>query len=277
MSLKAKLQARLSELGYAPKRALGQNFLINETAIEKILKKTSELAPAAVIEIGPGLGALTDGLRSQHPNLRVIELDRGFAQYWRNQGLEVHEEDALQINWPEKFGSLPRPLGLVSNLPYQIAARLVIELSLSKLGPDFMVLMFQKEVAVKIRAAARTPDYGLLSVIAQSFWDIEMVLELSSGDFFPPPKVASRVLSFRRKHKGPTENTIEFLEFLKASFHQRRKLLRNNLGGWLGRQNASLEQLDLLLVSLKHSVKARAEELTVSDFIRLFHELSRSV
>lgn len=229
MSLKDDTLAKLKELGLSPKRSLGQNFLIREDAVEKIVQAVKSFRPKAVEEVGPGLGSLTHSLLKAGLSLRVVELDRGFAEYWRNLGLEVTEADALQINWAE-LNLVGNDVVLVSNLPYQISASLVIDRSLDATPCTGMILMFQKEVAQRITAKSGSEDYGMLSVVAQTFWHVEGILEAGPRDFWPAPKVASRVLRFScalDRLNGASKQ--DFFRFVKQGFSQPRKLLASNL------------------------------------------------
>ncbi|MES3037595.1 MAG: 16S rRNA (adenine(1518)-N(6)/adenine(1519)-N(6))-dimethyltransferase RsmA [Bdellovibrionota bacterium] len=267
-SAKQRLDKVLSSLGVDPKKSLGQNFLISDNVIGKILKATENFQFKNLLEIGPGAGALTSLLINKDANFKVIELDRVFSQYWRDQGLEVIEADALHVDW-DKW-NLPETL-LVSNLPYQISSSLVIDRSLDEAPLTGMVLMFQKEVAQRIRAEIRTEHYGMLSVIAQNFWEVAMVSEAGPGDFWPPPRVASRVLSFKPKSVTGFDRN-KFLKFVKQGFSQRRKLLRSNLSGILSAEKRL--QLDEWLLGQVQNPQARAEELSPDMWRRLFLEMS---
>lgn len=145
MTRKELILQRLRELGAEPKRSLGQNFLVAEHVIEKILNAVKLTPSSALIEVGPGLGALTEGLAELGRPMKVVELDSRFAAVWRSRGLEVIEEDALALEW--KTLNLASDTLLVSNLPYQISSSLVIERSIDPAGVAKMILMFQKEVA----------------------------------------------------------------------------------------------------------------------------------
>lgn len=260
MSLVEKVKQHLLALGGSPKRALGQNFLVSEHVIEKILKQAAEFKPQDIVEVGPGLGALTEGLRALTPNLQVIELDSAFAEHWRKQGVNVTEQDALQVDW-EKLTSGKKIL-FVSNLPYQISSSIVIERCL---GPDnifAMILMFQKEVAQRLMASPKSSSYGMLSVVAQASWTIRTLLEAGTKDFYPSPKIASRVLVFERK-STPFDRII-LLKVTKAAFAQRRKLLSKNLMTL----NSSVDW-DKVFVDKGWNPKVRAEELKPEDFIAL--------
>lgn len=260
----------LQELGILAKRSLGQNFLVSDLVIQRIINQVKEFAPEELIEVGPGPGALTYFLRQMNVPLQLIELDSKIAAYWKEQGLEVLEEDALQLDWSRFFTG--KKIVFVSNLPYQISSSIVIERSLEANGVEHMVLMFQKEVAQRIRAPAKNEHYGLLSVIAQVFWKTAMVTEAGPRDFDPPPRVASRVLSFSRL---PTEisNRKAFLTFVKTAFAQRRKLLKSNLSGLLKQKQLTEEQLVSLLAELGFKETARAEELSPQQFVTLFKKL----
>lgn len=257
-------------LGIEAKKSLGQNFLVSDVVIERIIKKAQEFAPEVLIEVGPGPGALTYFLRQMPAaNFRVIELDHVLAEYWRGQGLDVTEADALQLDWRKFYDKAGKKI-LVSNLPYQISSSIVIDRSMDINGLDHMVLMFQKEVAQRIAAKAQTDAYGLLTVIAQTFWKTETVTEAGPRDFNPPPKVASRVLAFSRR---PTtvKNPEAFLGFVKAAFAQRRKLLKKNLSAIYQQRKVNEEQVIGWLSELGFKETARAEELSPEQFVTLYH------
>ena len=255
-------------LGIAAKRSLGQNFLVSDHVIEKIIQKARALEAKNLIEVGPGPGALTFFLRQFPANFKVIELDRVLAQYWRDQGLDVTEADALKIDW-QQFYTVPGKKVLVSNLPYQISSSLVIERSLDMNGLDHMVLMFQKEVAQRIAAKARSENYGMLTVMAQTFWKTETVTEAGPRDFDPPPNVASRVLAFTAR---PTVvlNAKAYLNFVKSAFAQRRKLLKKNISSLCQQKGIADELLVTWLLAMGFTETVRAEELSPEQFVQLY-------
>lgn len=268
MSLKEEIQSRLNELGASPKRSLGQNFLIDPHVVEKIIAAVNDLKPQALIEIGPGAGSLTVKLRDLGLELRLIELDRDFAKYWQTQGCTVIEGDALQLDWTALAvgsGSV-----LVSNLPYQISSSLVIDRSLGPAEVGAMVLMFQKEVAQRIAAKPRGKEYGLLSVVAQLFWEIKTVVEAGPRSFWPAPKVASRVLAFRRRAGAPLGEGLSLLRFIKAAFSHRRKILWKNLASECQRFGVEQEQALKWGQDLGLGPQVRAEELKPQQFYELY-------
>lgn len=270
LSARQRLARALEEMGLQAKKSLGQNFLVSDGVIGKILAQVKSLDFDQLIEVGPGPGALTDLLLELGKPYVSIELDNLVIKYWKKKGIEIHHADALQIPWKQFYRGSKNLL--VSNLPYQISSSLVIDRSLESEGLDCMVLMFQKEVAQRIRADESSEHYGLLSVIAQSFWEIALVSEAGPGDFSPAPKVASRVLVFKRKKVLKPANREEFLGFVKQAFQQRRKLLRKNLHSYLQKVKKTEADLEAWLVSKGHTPMARAEELSVKEFLEL-HEV----
>ena len=272
MNARQRLQQRLEELQHVAKKSLGQNFLVSDLVISKILTKVESQKPEKIIEIGPGLGALTEGLIELKVPLQLIEMDYNFAAYWKGRELDLIQGDALQIDWT---GLLAPTTALVSNLPYQISSSIVIERSLDLAPLQFMVLMFQKEVAQRIQAPARRDDYGMLSVIVQNFWKIEIVSEAGPKDFQPPPKVASRVLFFK-PIETPIKDRKFFLRLVKEAFKQRRKLLKSNLRGFL--YDHGVQENDFLDWLKHHDLKetARAEELSPLLFKELYEYIADS-
>lgn len=267
--MKDFLYERLQEIGMQPKKALGQNFLVSASAVEKILSTLPQEAEQPVVEIGPGPGSLTEGILDRGHQPILIELDRQVAQYWRERGLQVLEQDALKIPWDQ----FPEQTFLISNLPYQISASLVMDLSVSTTTFSKMTLMFQKEVAQRITASPKTSSYGLLSVVAQNFWKTKKLMDLSPRAFFPAPKVASRVLVFERKGSAPSLETRQaFLKFLKVCFHQKRKKLSNNLRGAVGAEGVRAA-LDFL-AHRGHSENVRAEEVAPEDLKDLYFSVA---
>lgn len=263
-----RLEKTLEELGILAKKSLGQNFLVSDVVIERIIQQVKDFAPEVLVEVGPGPGALTYFLQQMNVPITLIELDRVIAAYWKDKGFHVIEEDALRLPW-EQFYTDNKKLVFVSNLPYQISSSIVIDRSLEDRGVENMVLMFQKEVAQRIRAPAQSEHYGLLSVIAQTFWKTHLVTEAGPRDFSPSPKVASRVLAFSRI---PTEirDRDTFLKFVKAAFAQRRKLLKKNLSGLLSQKKITEELFIQWLAELGFKETARAEELSPSQFVTLY-------
>jgi 16S rRNA (adenine1518-N6/adenine1519-N6)-dimethyltransferase len=261
------LKARLSEMGLSPKKALGQNFLINTQVIARIIEAVRLRAFSDLIELGPGLGALTEPLLEGGARPRLLELDKDLIAYWQGRGLDVTAGDALQLDWQTL--NLRSDSLLVSNLPYQISTSLVVERCLAPKELRWMVLMFQKEVAQRLTAEPRSEEYGVLSVLAQLHFKIKKVADAAPRDFFPAPKVASRVLSFERL--PDPDLGVPFLKFLKAAFAFRRKFLLKNLKGVVDKSKQ--ERLVPALKELGFTEKARAEELAPQQLAELFKKI----
>ncbi|MBK9294538.1 MAG: ribosomal RNA small subunit methyltransferase A [Oligoflexia bacterium] len=268
MHTKKELSEKLLQAKIVPLKSLGQNFLVNKEICEKIINKAKSLKPDFIYEIGPGLGALTSGFLDEQSKLVLVELDKGLVEYWQKQNLNIIHADALKLNWSEllKQHSSDNTL-LVSNLPYSIAASLVIELS--ELSPTFkfMVLMFQKEVALRILAKVRDEDYGFLTVVANTFWRIEKLIDAGPQDFYPVPHVGSRVLCFTKQDTSIDKS--KFINFVKLSFSQRRKYLIKNLS-----QQFDLSMLEKTFSNLGINPKSRAQDIDLLVFERLFKNLS---
>ena len=268
---------RLRELGAEPKRSLGQNFLISERAVNQIIGAVernlaahakANSAPQHLIEIGPGLGSLTESLLELSVPFQVVELDKVFSEYWRSRGVKVKEADALKLDWRDL--NLEAGTMLVSNLPYQISSSLVIERSLAPAGITQMILMFQKEVAQRLMGRARSEEYGLLSVIAQTFWKMSNLIEVSPREFYPAPNVVSRVVQFewlnREMPKGGTAD--DYLKLVKGAFAHRRKLMMKNLTGQWGAIQG--DKWAEVFAATGIGAQARAEELDPPTFLRLY-------
>jgi 16S rRNA (adenine1518-N6/adenine1519-N6)-dimethyltransferase len=283
LTRKERIFARLAELNAGPKRSLGQNFLISDHVIDKIIFAVRAEPFSELIEVGPGLGALTEDLieiaREQKTRLTLIELDKNFAAEWRERAsvetaaggsVRVFEDDALQVDWLT-LELAPKTV-FVSNLPYQISSSIAIERSIYPAGVGRMILMFQKEVAQRIGARAKTPEYGLLTVLIQAFWETSTVVDAGPKDFHPAPNVASRVVVFRRRAEpdlGQRGSREGFLRFAKAGFAHRRKLLAKNLASELGAGNTA-EKLQAAFILMKLLPTARAEELSPAQFVELY-------
>ncbi len=275
--LKNKVLSQLSLMEISPKKSLGQNFLVDDYVIQKIIEAVRKKNPKNMIEVGPGLGALTNSLFSMNVPMTLVELDDEFIKYWLSKKMNAVEGDALKLNWEEL--ATTHPTLLVSNLPYQISSSMVIDRSIGPENIQNMVLMFQKEVAERITSDISLKSYGLLSVLAQTFWSIGVVCEAGPKCFYPPPKVASRVLSLERRSLSDDleifsniKNKNIFVEFIKASFLHRRKFLIKNLKSLSALKDRDAE-ISNTFKQLDINLKCRAEELYPVDFLILFKRL----
>ena len=275
------IKQKMTELNFHPKKMLGQHFLINSQKTDLIVSTVKSLNPSFIMEVGPGLGVLTEPLLQITNNNSIsfcaIELDTQLCEYWKNRGVAILEGDVLKIPWQKH---LLLNSVLVGNLPYQAASRLMIQCCP---GPDnlqSMVLMFQKEVAERIRAHSHCKAYGLLSVLSNCYWNIKLLTEAGVKDFYPSPKVAGQVLLFKKK-KHHISQPDHFLIFVKHCFHQRRKFLINQLKQIIKtdlplKHQMKLDPKKYLLKTfnqLSLSPKVRPEQLTPAQFVALYQLL----
>lgn len=268
------------------KPKLGQNFLVDPDAMQRIVEALGDISAATVVEIGPGDAALTELLAHRAGRLIAVELDRVLAAQLRMRftpmtNVEVLEADILQVDLGTVLGSTPgplrdlRPTGLfkarvVGNLPYYITSDILLKLFSAAGRIEMMVLMVQKEVADRVAAAPGSRDYGLLSATAQMYGAVEKVFELGPESFRPPPKVRSGVFRItihpRFAELGVDESG--FLRFLQTLFAQKRKTISNNLKAAYESKSAASA-----LSRARIAPSARAEAISLEDMARLYREL----
>lgn len=265
----------------APLKSLGQNFLVNKNIIRKVINSANLNSDDVVLEIGPGRGALTFELAKYAGRVVAIEKDRGLArelnEVVKNQGLnnvEIIHRDALKIFKntqlklfkPElKFG---RKIKVISNPPYEIAARLIIDFLIYESAgwqiPAKIVFVIQKEIAQ--RALARPGDMNILSAITQTFGVPEIIANVPRQCFSPQPRVDSAILAINTiKNTGITD-AKKFVRLVKAGFSSKRKFLLNNLAKKLGLDKKELEET---FEKIGLNKKIRAEELDAADWKKL--------
>jgi 16S rRNA (adenine1518-N6/adenine1519-N6)-dimethyltransferase len=263
--------------GLAPKKTLGQNFILDLNLTAKIASLAATVEDRLVIEIGPGPGGLTRALLGAGAR-RVIAVERDercmpalaeVANNWPGR-LAVHSADALTMNWqsvikPELRSDDEKAL-IVANLPYGIATKLLIGwLETTPWPPwfDGMALMFQREVAERIVALPSTKPYGRLSVISQWRCDCNIALTLGPEAFTPPPKVASAVVQFTpRPNPEPMCDVRQLGRASQVIFGQRRKMLRASLKSLFRHPEIILQRLDI-------DPTARAETLTITEIVNI--------
>jgi 16S rRNA (adenine1518-N6/adenine1519-N6)-dimethyltransferase len=252
------------------RKRFGQNFLIDRQVIAAIVGAVAPKRGDFVVEIGPGLGALTDPLLKRLEHLHVVEIDRDIIarlkQSHSPEKLTIHEGDALSFD----FGSLAVASGgklkVVGNLPYNISTPLLFHLAGFADHVDDMHFMLQKEVVERMVAEPGTGDFGRLSVMLQYRFVMDKLLDVPPESFDPAPKVDSAVVRLipRPPEELSAKDEARFAALVSTAFAQRRKMLRNNLKELLG--ETSFEQLGI-------EPTARAEELSVDDYIRIANAL----
>ena len=244
---------------HTPRKRFGQNFLIDDGVVHAIVNAIRPQNGETVVEIGPGLGALTRPLLERLPHLHAVELDRDIIarlrKAWPPERLALHASDALKFD----FGSLGADLRIVGNLPYNISTPLLFHLL--EFAPRIrdMHFMLQKEVVERMVAAPATPDYGRLSIMLQRRFHMEWLLDVPPTAFDPPPKVESAVVRLIPKAAAeiPSLDEALFSRVVSAAFSQRRKTLRNTLSGLMRAEDFAALGIDPGL---------RAEALRVADY-----------
>ncbi|MCF0114209.1 MAG: ribosomal RNA small subunit methyltransferase A [Erysipelotrichaceae bacterium] len=261
------------------KKGYGQNFIIEPRIVEKIAD-ASLCAGGCAIEIGPGIGALSEQLCKRADFVRAYEIDErlpevlafSMAEY---TNFEVVLQDFLTCNFDEVVQSLRDKYGKVvvcANLPYYITTPILFKIFDSPIQVDAITVMMQKEVAERFAAQPKTKDYNALSVQAQYLYDVKRVMKVPKSVFNPRPQVDSEVIRFEPREREEIKDTNAFFELVRACFKQRRKMMYNNLKEYLGADKARL-----LVNKAALSDKTRSEELGLSDFIHLYHCLEELV
>ncbi|MBA3625527.1 MAG: 16S rRNA (adenine(1518)-N(6)/adenine(1519)-N(6))-dimethyltransferase RsmA, partial [Methylibium sp.] len=212
------------------RKRFGQHFLTDRAVIDRIVELIAPKPGEALVEIGPGLGAMTDPLVARSERLTVIELDRDLAAHLRRRGeLQVIEADVLSVDFPALAQAAGAKLRVVGNLPYNISTPILFHLLPAAGQVEDQHFMLQKEVVSRMAAAPGGKDYGRLSVMLQWRYDIEAVLEVPPDAFEPPPRVHSAVVRMQPFAQPPAVDAALLGELVQVAFSQRRKLLRHTL------------------------------------------------
>ncbi|WHQ37594.1 ribosomal RNA small subunit methyltransferase A [Spiroplasma sp. SV19] len=278
--MKKQNQEMLAE-GIIAKKSKGQNFLTNSYFINKIVDSAFELSKTNILEIGPGMGALTNEILKKANKFVCVEVDPDLVKYltikFQNQNLKIIEADILTLDLETLFVTdFPddNPISIISNLPYYITSPIIFKLLKIK-NPKVkeIILMMQKEVGERIMAQSNSKVYNNLSIVCQFYSDIEKVCFVGRNNFVPAPKVDSVVLKFKLNRKYPDlKNEEDFIMFIRAMFATKRKTILNNLATIL--HNKTLAQ-DILL-KLNYSLTLRSESLTLNDFYILYNEVKQN-
>jgi len=253
--------------GHRARKRFGQNFLVAPGIIARIIAAIAPQPDDTMVEIGPGLGALTEPLLGPLNHLHVIEIDRDLIARLRArftaERLTLHAGDALTFD----FATLGAGLRLVGNLPYNISTPLLFHLAAFADRVRDMHFMLQREVVERIVAPPGSSAYGRLSVALQYRFAVERLFLVPPGAFRPAPKVESAIVRLipRPAHELTVRDAALFGRLVTAAFGQRRKMLRNTLRDWLGEEDWQV---------LAIAPTARAEELSVTDFVRLANHLA---
>lgn len=244
------------------KKHLGQHFLNDENIAKKIVEAiTEENSSNALIEIGPGTGVLTKYLIDK-PNFFALDIDRDSIAYLKETypqyGDKIIECDFLKKDLLEVVGN--QKFNIIGNFPYNISSQIMFRVLENKNKIDSVVGMFQKEVAERMAEKPGTKTYGILSVLLQSFYNIEFLFTVHENVFSPPPKVKSAVIKLKRNEVEKLEcDELLFVKVVKTTFNQRRKTIRNSIKPLL---SAAIDTSNYLF-------EKRPEQLSVQEFVSL--------
>jgi 16S rRNA (adenine1518-N6/adenine1519-N6)-dimethyltransferase len=252
-----------------PKKSLGQHFLKDQNIAKKIVDSLPLAAGETVVEVGPGMGVLTELLvKRENIRLKLVEIDRDSVAYLRKHypGLDasIIEGDFLRLDLSEAFSG---DIAIIGNFPYNISSQIFFKVLEHRDRVTQVVGMLQKEVAERMCASHGSKVYGILSVLLQAFYKTEYLFKVPPGVFHPPPKVMSAVIRLTRKDRRKLEcDERLFFIVVKQGFNNRRKTLRN-----------ALKNLNLAPeVSALPILDKRAEQLSVEEFISLTRIIEES-
>ncbi|MEF8698947.1 MAG: 16S rRNA (adenine(1518)-N(6)/adenine(1519)-N(6))-dimethyltransferase RsmA [Candidatus Accumulibacter sp. UW26] len=256
---------------HVARKRFGQHFLVDQQLIAELIDLFAVQRDDRLVEIGPGLGALTAPLLRRLDHLQVVEIDRDIISRLRQahapEKLTIHAGDALLFDFSRLGGAEEPGLRIVGNLPYNISTPLLFHLAGFARWVRDMHFMLQKEVVERMVAAPGSPDYGRLSVMLQYRFVMDRLLDVPPDAFNPPPRVDSAVVRLipRAAAELSAHDESRFAALVRTAFAQRRKMLRNSLRGLV--EEAQLQALGL-------APTCRAEELSVADYLRLANSLT---
>ena len=259
-----ELRAILDSHGLEPRRGLGQNFVVDPNTVRRIARLSGAGPGQAIVEIGAGLGSLTLALAETGAEVTAVEVDSDLARALRdivaNQGVRVIEGDARALDWPALLAGRD-DWRLVANLPYNIAASLVVDLLSNVAAIKSMLVMVQREVGERLAANPGDKAVGIPSLLVAYHGAARLVGRVPATVFYPKPKVESVLVQIDRHPAPPVDQPLESIgTLLRAGFGQRRKMLRRSLGAFVGPAGFEAAGIDS---------RARPETLSLGDWSRL--------
>ncbi|MBQ2281690.1 MAG: ribosomal RNA small subunit methyltransferase A [Kiritimatiellae bacterium] len=257
-----------------PNKVLGQNFLIDRNILDSIVE-VSETGPEySVLEVGPGLGVLTEQLMLHSKHVTAVEKDSGLyrilSERWGSEEkLTLIHGDALEVPLHEIYAA--GVTRLISNLPYSVGVRVVLDSALCDNPPDVMVLLLQKEVCERFAAKPGTADMGIVSVLLQRLYKVTLVRNVKPTCFYPQPDVTSTIVKLKRHNDYPMDQAESkyFTEFVKLAFSHRRKQLASVMKNAPAPYGKDADAIRSLLVQVGATETARPEELSIPQWVQL--------
>lgn len=259
---------------FVHKKSLGQNFLQDEKVLENIASSIETKEKDLIIEIGPGLGALTKYLKQKEGKLLCYEVDERLKQHLcllEDGNCQVIYQDFLQVDLKELENSTYDNIYFIANIPYYITTPIIEKITKSSLVVKLMVFLVQKEVALRLSAKEGSKEYGALTVLLSYDYDIEYLFTVKKEAFEPVPKVDSAVIKMTKiKQENVLKNRKFFEKVVRDSFAMKRKNIKNNL------KNYDLSIVEQVLKKYNYTLQNRAEELPLDCFINLANELENN-
>ena len=273
MSLLQENQAIMKKYNIKAQKKYGQNFLINEEILDKIIETADITDGDLVIEIGPGLGNLTKRLAEKAGHVLAIEIDTNMvdilaAEYSSLENLSILNQDIMKVDLKEVIKNFPeKNVKVVANLPYYITTPIIMKLLEDEINIDLIEVMIQEEVALRFCAKPSSKDYGAITLAINYYTEPSYVVSAKSRDFLPSPDVDSAVVKMQvKKEKIKVSDKELLFKIIKAAFAMRRKTLVNNLMKGYGMPRQTAEEY---LTKLNISITSRGEELSVKQFVDL--------
>lgn len=281
-----RTRAIMETYGLNFKKSLGQNFLTDANVLHKIVDAAEITEKDDVIEVGPGIGALTEQLAKRAHHVLAFEIDDRLIPVLKEtlspySNVTVIQQDILKTNLVEqiaKYFDGHHSIKLVANLPYYITTPIIMHLLESNLNLNAIVVMMQKEVAQRLTAEPGTKDYGSLSIAVQYYTKAEISFIVPKTVFVPQPKIDSAVVRLiPQPSTEHPQNEKAFMQLVKGSFAHRRKSLWNNLIGIYGKNAPTKATLEKVLDDVGIEKSIRAEQLTISEFIKLSNLIQQNL
>ncbi len=269
-----KMNKFLDENNFNFKKKFGQNFIIDENIINKIVDSSDIDKDTLVIEVGPGAGSLTYKLAMNAKKVICYEIDTTLKDILSDNlkefdNVEVKYQDFLKSNVKEDIKDEKyKKLYLVANLPYYITTPIITKVIEDEIGIEKVVIMVQKEVGDRFKANVGSKDYNSLTIYLNYYFNIKKLLDVSKNVFLPKPRIDSMVLEFDKKEELlPLKNSKQFFQLVRDSFKQKRKTLRNNLKGY------DLDKIEKVLEKHNMDLSVRAEQISMEIFIDISNSL----
>lgn len=274
----------LKKYGFSFKKSLGQNFIIDPNILRNIVEKSGISETSGVIEIGPGIGALTEQLAKIAKKVVAYEIDERLLPILADtlspyENVTIIHQDFLKAKVADKIEEQftdVKDLHIVANLPYYVTTPILFHIFETNIPVDSITVMIQKEVAERMSAKPGTKDYGSLTIAVQYYTVPEIVMEVPRKVFIPEPNVTSAVLKLTRRPKPlvDVEDANYFFAIVKASFAHRRKTLYNNLASYF-KEKLSKDEIKVVLEEVGIEPNRRGESLTIAEFAALANALNK--